>query len=56
VAENVLRAVERGRVVAPISLESWLIYALRRISPGALRFLMRRVGARMRSELGPASS
>jgi NAD(P)-dependent dehydrogenase (short-subunit alcohol dehydrogenase family) len=56
VAENVLRAVERGRVVAPISLESWLIYALRRISPGTLRFLMRRVGARMRSELGPASS
>jgi len=55
VAENVLRAVERGRVVAPISLESWIIYALRRVSPGALRYFMRRVGARMRKELGPAS-
>lgn len=53
-AENVLRAVQRGRVVAPISPESWVAYAVRRASPGALRLLLRRVGARLRRDLAAA--
>ncbi len=51
-AENILRAVQRGRVVAPISPESWLVYGIRRSSPALLRAVLRRVGARMRKELG----
>ena len=51
VAENLLRAVGRGRVVAPISPESWVAYAIRRASPAGLRWMMRRLGARMRKEL-----
>jgi NAD(P)-dependent dehydrogenase (short-subunit alcohol dehydrogenase family) len=37
VAEGVLRAVQRGRVVAPVSPEAWLGYAWKRLLPGALR-------------------
>jgi NAD(P)-dependent dehydrogenase (short-subunit alcohol dehydrogenase family) len=55
VAENLLRAVARGRIVAPISPESWASYAIRRTSPAALRWMMRKLGARMRRELGSAS-
>jgi NAD(P)-dependent dehydrogenase (short-subunit alcohol dehydrogenase family) len=50
VADNLLRAVQRGRVVAPISPESWFAYALRRMSPGALRGVMRRMGKQIRSD------
>jgi NAD(P)-dependent dehydrogenase (short-subunit alcohol dehydrogenase family) len=33
VALKILKAVERGRVVAPVSPESWIGYGLKRISP-----------------------
>ena len=56
VAENLLRAVGRGRLVAPISPESWVAYGIRRASPGALRWLLRRMGGRMRRELGSGQS
>jgi NAD(P)-dependent dehydrogenase (short-subunit alcohol dehydrogenase family) len=54
-AENLLRAVQRGRVVAPISPESWVTYGIRRASPALLRAGLRRVGARMRRELGSSN-
>lgn len=49
VARNVLRAVQRNRIVAPISPESWLGYGLRRLSPGLLRALSRRISRRSRA-------
>jgi len=36
VAENILRAVQRNRAVAPISLEAWFFYYLKRFAPWAL--------------------
>jgi NAD(P)-dependent dehydrogenase (short-subunit alcohol dehydrogenase family) len=33
VAENILRSVQRGRVVAPVSPEAWFGYGLKRVSP-----------------------
>ena len=36
VARNTLRAVQRNRVVAPISLEAWILYYASRIAPGLL--------------------
>ncbi|CAG0994667.1 putative oxidoreductase EphD [Myxococcaceae bacterium] len=50
-AINILKAVARGRIVAPISPESWFAFGLRRASPSALRYLMRRMGERLRREL-----
>jgi NAD(P)-dependent dehydrogenase (short-subunit alcohol dehydrogenase family) len=38
VAENILRAVQRDRTVAPISPEAWAMYYLKRFSPPALRW------------------
>jgi len=43
VARNVLKAIQRNRAVAPISPESWIIYYLKRIAPGAVRALTRRL-------------
>ena len=49
VARNTLRAVQRNRVVAPISLEAWGLYYASRVVPGFLRWangqLVRRVSA-----------
>lgn len=53
-ATNILRAVQRGRVVAPISPESWATYGLRRLSPAAVRAMMRRLGARLRTQASAA--
>jgi NAD(P)-dependent dehydrogenase (short-subunit alcohol dehydrogenase family) len=41
VAVNILKAVERGRVVAPVSPESWAVYGLKRLSPRLTGFLTR---------------
>jgi NAD(P)-dependent dehydrogenase (short-subunit alcohol dehydrogenase family) len=43
VARNVLKAIQRNRAVAPISPESWIIFYLKRIAPGAVRGLTRRL-------------
>jgi NAD(P)-dependent dehydrogenase (short-subunit alcohol dehydrogenase family) len=48
VARNLLRAVERGRVVAPVSPEAWALYFAKRLVPGLLRRLSRALGARSR--------
>ena len=42
VARNLLKAIQRNRAVAPISPESWFIYYLKRLAPGAVRVLGRR--------------
>jgi short-subunit dehydrogenase len=39
VAENVLRAVQRNRAVAPISPEAWTMYYGKRLFPGLVRWL-----------------
>ena len=39
VARNTLRAVQRNRAVAPISLEAWGLYYASRFTPGLLRWV-----------------
>jgi len=46
VARNILAAVQRDRLVAPISPEAWALYYLKRFAPGLLRRLVRRLAAR----------
>jgi NAD(P)-dependent dehydrogenase (short-subunit alcohol dehydrogenase family) len=46
VARNILAAVQRDRVVAPISPEAWALYYLKRVAPGLLRRITRRMTAR----------
>jgi len=48
VAENILRAVQRDRAVAPISPEAWIMYALKRLSPGLVAWVDRRMGEQTR--------
>lgn len=48
VAENVMKAIARDRVVAPISPEAWVMYLLKRVSPGLVRWLNERMGERTR--------
>jgi len=52
VARNVLKAIQRNRTVAPISPESWIIYYLKRLAPGAVRALARRIMAPPRRPTG----
>jgi NAD(P)-dependent dehydrogenase (short-subunit alcohol dehydrogenase family) len=52
VASNVLKAIQRNRVVAPISPESWIIYYLKRLAPGAVRAIARRIMAPPRRPAG----
>jgi NAD(P)-dependent dehydrogenase (short-subunit alcohol dehydrogenase family) len=47
VAENVLRAVQRNRAVAPIAVEAWAMYYLKRVAPGLVAWL-NRTGERLR--------
>jgi NAD(P)-dependent dehydrogenase (short-subunit alcohol dehydrogenase family) len=42
VARNILRAVERGRVIAPISPEAWAFWYLKRLSPRLAGWLAER--------------
>ncbi len=41
VAENLLRAVQRGRLVAPVAAEAWLAYYVKRVAPWAIHALGR---------------
>jgi NAD(P)-dependent dehydrogenase (short-subunit alcohol dehydrogenase family) len=52
VAENVLKAVQRGRLVAPISPEAWALYYAKRFAPWALRWIGLRLAARNRRVAG----
>jgi NAD(P)-dependent dehydrogenase (short-subunit alcohol dehydrogenase family) len=44
VAENVLRAVQRNRTIAPISPEAWALWYLKRLSPRIAWFIARKFG------------
>lgn len=52
VAENVLRAVQRNRAVAPISPEAWALYYAKRLSPGLLARLGEFLTARLTPRIG----
>jgi NAD(P)-dependent dehydrogenase (short-subunit alcohol dehydrogenase family) len=52
VAENVLKAVQRNRLVAPISPEAWAFYYLKRFAPRLLRRLGRSMSARVTKSAG----
>jgi len=52
VAKAILSAVQRNRVVAPVSPEAWTFYYLKRLAPGVVRWLTARLGARARRERG----
>ena len=47
-AENLLRAVGRNRLIAPITPEAWALYFAKRLAPGLLRRIAYRVEARQR--------
>jgi NAD(P)-dependent dehydrogenase (short-subunit alcohol dehydrogenase family) len=51
VAENVLKAVQRNRAVAPISPEAWVMYLLKRLAPGLVARVNRAMSARTRREI-----
>jgi NAD(P)-dependent dehydrogenase (short-subunit alcohol dehydrogenase family) len=44
-AENILKAVQKNRRVAPISPEAWILYYLKRFTPGLLGWANRRLNA-----------
>ncbi|HKE10987.1 MAG TPA: SDR family NAD(P)-dependent oxidoreductase, partial [Myxococcota bacterium] len=44
VAENILRAVQRNRTVAPITAEAWAMYFIKRLSPRFAWFVARKLG------------
>ncbi len=52
VAENILKAVQRNRAVAPVSPEAWFFYFLKRLLPGATAAINRKMGERMRRLAG----
>ncbi len=52
VADNILKAIQRNRAVAPISPEAIFMYYLKRLAPWATAALNRRMGARMRRDFG----
>jgi NAD(P)-dependent dehydrogenase (short-subunit alcohol dehydrogenase family) len=49
VAENMLRAVQRNRAVAPISPEAWSFYYLKRFAPSVVRWIGAQVAKRQPS-------
>jgi NAD(P)-dependent dehydrogenase (short-subunit alcohol dehydrogenase family) len=53
VAAKLLRAVERNRALTPVAPEAWALYYLKRLSPGLLAWLSRRIGAIGRKRLVP---
>ncbi len=55
VANQLLRSVGRGRVVAPIAPEAWALYWAKRFAPGLLRRMSRALGARGRRQSGLGS-
>jgi len=54
VAENILKAVQKNRAVAPIAPEAWLMYYLRRFTPGVLAWVNHRLTERIRRQASAA--
>jgi NAD(P)-dependent dehydrogenase (short-subunit alcohol dehydrogenase family) len=48
VARNILKAIARNRGVAPVAPEAWVMYYLKRMSPGLVAWLNRRINDRAR--------
>ena len=51
VAAGIVKAVARNAAVAPISPEAWAMYLLKRLSPGLVSWLNRRIAARVEADL-----
>jgi NAD(P)-dependent dehydrogenase (short-subunit alcohol dehydrogenase family) len=51
VAEKILKAVARNAAVAPVSPEAWLMYILKRLSPGLVAWLNRRMAERFETQI-----
>jgi len=51
VARNILKAVQRNRAVAPIAIEAWVLYYLKRLLPGIVSRMNRMTAERMRRGL-----
>lgn len=47
VARNLLKAVQRGRTLAPVSAEAWGMYYASRIAPGLLRWVNGKLAGRI---------
>jgi NAD(P)-dependent dehydrogenase (short-subunit alcohol dehydrogenase family) len=54
VAENILKAVQRNRAVAPISPEAWFAYFAKRVTPAGIAWLNRKLADRFRRDAGLA--
>jgi NAD(P)-dependent dehydrogenase (short-subunit alcohol dehydrogenase family) len=54
VARNILKAVQKNRAVAPIAAEAWIMYYAKRLFPGAVARLTRRMRERGRARLAKA--
>lgn len=52
VAENIVKAMQRDRVVAPISPEAWGMYYMKRWAPWAMRWVGRQMSERARRSSG----
>ena len=52
VADAILIAVQRDRALAPVALEAWVMYYLKRLSPGLVRVISRIAAARARQQAG----
>ncbi len=52
VAENILKAVQRNRAVAPISPEAWFAYVAKRVAPAGIAWLNRKLSDRVLREAG----
>lgn len=51
VAQNILRAIQRNRAVAPVTPEAWSLYFLKRLAPGLVARFNRMMADRIRREL-----
>lgn len=51
VAAAILIAVQRDRVLAPVAIEAWVMYYLKRLSPALVRFISRIAQTRARAGL-----
>ena len=52
VAEKIMKAVARNAAVAPVSPEAWLAYILKRLSPGLVAWMNRKLSQRMQGTAG----
>ncbi|MEA2625029.1 MAG: hypothetical protein QOD06_1074 [Candidatus Binatota bacterium] len=51
VAEKILKAVARNAAVAPVAVEAWALYVLKRLSPALLGWVGRKMNERMQRQV-----